>query len=104
MYSNVIILTIFVFAPVFAIAEMPNIFENVLAQQQPRGSQQQEDSSNRDRIPPGTEDPTSREDRIRDDQRRSSSERDNQNSDVDSIRDLNTTLRDINRTSEEEVK
>ena len=40
MYSNVIILTIFVFAPVFAIAEMPNIFENVLAQQQPGGSQQ----------------------------------------------------------------
>ena len=85
MYSNVIILTIFVFAPLIAIAEMLNIFENVLAQQQPGGSQQQEDNSNRDRIPPRTEDPTSREDRIHDDQRRSSSERDNQNSDVDSI-------------------
>ena len=102
-YSNVIILPIFVFALLITIAEIPNIFENVLAQQQPGGSQQKEDSSNRDRIPPGTEDPTTRGDRIHDDQRRSSSEGDNQNSDEDSTRHLDRIFRDIDRTSEDTI-
>jgi hypothetical protein len=48
MYSNVIILTIFVFALLIAIVEIPNIFENVLAQQQLDYSQQVS-SSDRDR-------------------------------------------------------
>jgi hypothetical protein len=45
MYSNVIILTIFVFALLIAIVEIPNILENVLAQQQLEYSQQVSSSS-----------------------------------------------------------
>lgn len=45
MYSNVIILTIFVFALLIAILEIPNILENVLAQQQLEYSQQVSSSS-----------------------------------------------------------
>ena len=44
MYSHVIILTIFVSAFI-AIVEMPNTFENVLAQQQLENSQQVSSSS-----------------------------------------------------------
>jgi hypothetical protein len=52
MYSNVIILTIFVSA-LIAIVEIPNIFENVIAQQQLEDNQQvssSSSSSDRDRI------------------------------------------------------
>lgn len=48
MYSNVIILTIFVFALLIAILEIPNILENVLAQQQLEYSQQVSSSSSSD--------------------------------------------------------
>ena len=48
MYSNVIILTIFVFALLIAIVEIPNILENVLAQQQLEYSQQVSSSSSSD--------------------------------------------------------
>ena len=72
IYSIVITLSIFVFA-LIAVGEIPNMFENVLAQQQPEGSQQDRSSSSSQQ--------RSSEDSLRDLERRSSEQ-----SEEDSLR------------------
>jgi hypothetical protein len=98
MYSNVIILTIFVFT-LIAVVEMPNIFENVFAQQ-PEGSERDTSSSSRDvdRTSEGTSEPRSSADRIPDDVSRSSADRSSQDSNEVLDRDVDTTPDDLDRT------
>jgi hypothetical protein len=49
MYSNVITLTIFVYI-LISIVEVPNIFEDILAQQQLKDIQEVSSNSDKDRI------------------------------------------------------
>jgi hypothetical protein len=102
MYSNAMILTIFVFA-LIAVVEVPNIFENVFAQQSESSQQGASSSRDVDRTSEGTSEPRSSADRIPDDVSRSSADRSSQDSNEVLDRDVDRTPSNSDSTSAEDV-